>query len=52
VRVHLVIGPPLHPPPTEGGGRAPRRAVRDLTTKLRGELQALFDEAQRKAGAA
>ena len=50
VKVHVVIGPPLQPerPP---GGRAPRRAVRELTDALQAELQRLFDEAHKKAGA-
>ena len=49
VKVHVVIGPPLVPERPEGG-RAPRRAVRELTEALRTELQRLFDEAQKKAG--
>jgi 1-acyl-sn-glycerol-3-phosphate acyltransferase len=51
VKVHLVVGPPIEvqkPPP---GERVPRRAVRELTEQLKGELQRLFDEAQAKAGA-
>ncbi len=49
VKVHLVIGPPLHP---EGSGtkNASRRVVRELNERLRSELQRLFDEAQKKAG--
>jgi 1-acyl-sn-glycerol-3-phosphate acyltransferase len=47
VRVHVVIGPPLYPP--AGGGRLSAR--RELTERLRQELQRLFDEAQRRAGA-
>ena len=50
VKVPVVIGPPLVPDRPEGG-RAPRRAVRELTESLRAELQRLFDEAQKKAGA-
>lgn len=47
----VVVGPPLLPPPGEvKGGHAPRRAVRELTERLRGELQRLFDEAQGRAG--
>lgn len=49
VKVHMVIGPPIHPEPVEAG-KAPRRAVRDLNERLRAELQRLFDEAQKKAG--
>lgn len=49
VKVHLVIGPPLEPEQPEGG-RASRRAVKELTERLRAEIQRLFDEAQKKAG--
>ncbi len=52
VRLALVVGPPLHPPAAEPGSRAPRRAVRELTAELQARLQTLYDEAQRKAGAA
>jgi 1-acyl-sn-glycerol-3-phosphate acyltransferase len=51
VKVHLVIGPPLEPE-QPADGRASRRAVRELTERLRGEIQRLFDEAQKKAGVA
>lgn len=55
VKVHLVIGPPLHPEgagdrESSGGGRAPRKVVHELTLRLQAELQRLFDEAQKKAG--
>lgn len=49
VKVHVVVGPPLHP--EARGGRAARRAVTALTETLRIELQRLFDQAQKKAGA-
>ena len=52
VKLTMVIGEPLHPPVTEGGARVPRRAVRELTAELQERLQQLFDEAQKKAGAA
>lgn len=48
VKVHVVVGPPLQPPRTEGG-RAPRRAVAELTAALQVDLQRLFDEARKKA---
>ncbi len=48
VKVHVVVGEPLFPPPASG--RASRRAVHELTERLRRDLQALFDEAQVKAG--
>jgi 1-acyl-sn-glycerol-3-phosphate acyltransferase len=50
VRVTMVVGRPLYPEPV-GTGRASRRAVRLLTDRLAKELQALYDEAQAKAGA-
>jgi 1-acyl-sn-glycerol-3-phosphate acyltransferase len=49
VRCQLVIGPPLYPEAIEGG-KAPRRAVRELNERLQAELQRLFDDAQKKAG--
>lgn len=48
-KVHVVVGPPLHPERSESG-RTSRRAVRELTDRLRTELQRLFEEAERKAG--
>lgn len=52
VKVHLVVGPAIHPEPGGAGerGKAPRRAVRELNERLEAELQRLFDEAQKKAG--
>jgi 1-acyl-sn-glycerol-3-phosphate acyltransferase len=47
-RVAIVIGEPLLPPTTQDR-RGSRRAVRELTERLHGELQTLFDEAQDKA---
>ncbi len=47
----LVIGRPIWPPPASGSGRVPKRAIDDLTERLHSELQVLFDEAQRLAGA-
>lgn len=52
VKVHLVVGPPIPPPPQKGAGSVSRRAVHEATARLEAELQRLFDEAQRKAGAA
>lgn len=46
----IVIGRPIFPPPPTKGGRTSRRAVKELTERLRDEIQALFDEAQIKAG--
>jgi 1-acyl-sn-glycerol-3-phosphate acyltransferase len=46
----LVVGAPIDPPaPRESGGTS-RRAVRELTERLRGEIQTLFDDAQTRAG--
>lgn len=45
----IVVGEPIHAP-TDETGRVPRSAVRDVTETLSGELQRLFDEAQRLAG--
>jgi 1-acyl-sn-glycerol-3-phosphate acyltransferase len=50
VKVHVIVGPPLAPPPPRAGGRPSRRAVRELTGRLHPELQRLFDEARRAAG--
>ena len=50
VKIHIVVGKPLHPP-VNPGGRASRRAVHELTEQLHVELQRLFDEAEEKAGA-
>jgi 1-acyl-sn-glycerol-3-phosphate acyltransferase len=50
-KVSIIVGEPLHPPaPPADGSRLPRRAVHELTEELKGRLQVLFDEAQRKVG--
>jgi 1-acyl-sn-glycerol-3-phosphate acyltransferase len=49
VRVHVIIGKAMEPPSADGGGRIPRRGVREMTATLKGEIQALFDEAQQAA---
>jgi 1-acyl-sn-glycerol-3-phosphate acyltransferase len=46
----IVVGKPIPPPPPTDKGRVSRHAVKDLTEKLRGEIQELFDDAQAKAG--
>ncbi len=52
VKVHVVVGEPIPPPPLREGRRNPsRRAVHELTLKLQAELQRLFDLAQSRAGA-
>lgn len=51
VRIHVVVGEPLVPVPVAEGARHPsRRAVKELTVRLQGVLQDLFDSAQRTAG--
>jgi 1-acyl-sn-glycerol-3-phosphate acyltransferase len=51
VKVHVLIGRPLPPPPVEEGKRPSRRAMREATERLQAELQRLFDEAEAKARA-
>ena len=46
----LLIGDPIPAPERTEGGRVPRSAVGELTTRLHAELQDLFDEAQVLAG--
>ncbi len=50
-KLTIVIGTPLPAPSLADSGRVSRRAVRETTEKLHGELQVLFDEAQARAGA-
>ena len=50
VKVHVVVGPPLVPPPSRDG-RVSRREVHELTERLHAEVQRLFDRAQSAAGA-
>ena len=51
VKIHVLVGPPINPPPLAEGARHPsRRAVKELTVQLQGVLQDLFDRAQRTAG--
>ena len=46
----MVVGEPLQPAPLKESGRVSRSAVRSMTEELRSTLQALFDDAQRRAG--
>lgn len=46
----LIVGDPVPPPARTAQGRMPRSAVSALTQRLHGDLQELFDEAQRLAG--
>jgi 1-acyl-sn-glycerol-3-phosphate acyltransferase len=49
-KVHMIIGPPMQPAPSENG-RAPRKAVGEMSDLLHQRLQVLFDAAQIRAGA-
>lgn len=51
VRIHVVVGKPIVFDARAPGARVPRRAVAEVTATLKDEIQELFDEAQRKAGA-
>lgn len=47
VKIRIVIGPPIHPPPRQGpGARGSRRQVHELTDTLQVELQRLLDLAE------
>lgn len=50
VKLSLVIGEPIPAPVGEDGKRASRRQVRETTEELRGRIQVLFDDAQRRVG--
>ena len=50
VKITVVIGPPIVPEARDEGARVPRRAVGELTARLKSEVQRLFDEAQALAG--
>ena len=43
VKVRLVVGEPLVPPAPPESGRRPRRELRELTERLRSELQRVYD---------
>ncbi|MDP1820378.1 MAG: lysophospholipid acyltransferase family protein [Acidimicrobiales bacterium] len=49
-RLVLLVGDAIPPPARTEAGRVPRSAVAELTKRLHGELQDLFDEAQALAG--
>jgi len=52
VRIAVVVGAALPPPPLSPGGRVSRRAVAATTEALRAELQVLFEQALHRAGRA
>jgi 1-acyl-sn-glycerol-3-phosphate acyltransferase len=48
-KIVMVIGEPVTPPTGDGTGRVKRRVVREMTEQLSERLQALYDEARRRA---
>jgi cytidylate kinase len=50
VKISIVVGKPILPTAAAEGRRGSRRGVRELTERLHGEVQVLFDEAQARAG--
>ena len=50
VKMTVLVGEPIVPPPLPESGRVSRKAVRQLTVDLSARIQDLFDEAQRLAG--
>ncbi len=46
VKVHVVVGAPLVPPPPKASGHPSRSALRALTAALHSEVQRLFDQAR------
>ena len=50
VKMVVVIGTPIQPPPKKESGRVSRNGVREMTARLSEQIQDLFDEAQLRAG--
>ena len=50
VKMAIVIGEPIQPPPRTESGRVSRSAVRELTQQLSDAIQDLYDEAQLRVG--
>jgi 1-acyl-sn-glycerol-3-phosphate acyltransferase len=50
VRITIVVGEPLFPDKPTDGGRVPRRAIKEQSSRLGAAIQELFDEAQLRAG--
>jgi len=50
LRIEVVIGPAIAPPPRTGGGRVSRSAVHAATEALVPQLQAVYDEAKERTG--
>jgi 1-acyl-sn-glycerol-3-phosphate acyltransferase len=51
VKVVIVIGEPLAPPPPTEGGRVGRKGVRALSDRLKEQLQELLDDATARVAA-
>lgn len=50
VKIHIIVGPPILPPPLPEGRRHPsRRTYHEFTMTLQHEVQRLFDDAEAKA---
>ena len=47
-KVHVIVGPPILPPPSVTAGKVPRSAVRQVTAELHTTLQQLYDEASKR----
>jgi 1-acyl-sn-glycerol-3-phosphate acyltransferase len=50
VRMTIVVGKPIVPPPVPATGRTSRKVIKAMTAELSDTVQALFDEAQELAG--
>jgi len=50
VKMVIIVGEPIYPPPKSESGRVSRRAVRELTEQLSAAIQDRFDEAQLRVG--
>jgi 1-acyl-sn-glycerol-3-phosphate acyltransferase len=49
-KIHVVIGQPLDPPALSEKGRVSRREIREVTARLRDDIQALYDRAMVRVG--
>ena len=49
-KIHVVIGPPMDPPPLTDKGRISRKEIKRVTEELREEIQAVFDRAMERCG--
>jgi len=50
VKIHVVIGAPMMPPPPKASGHPSRSALKQLTADVHTEVQRLFDQATARAG--